>query len=167
MLRFNIFELNADLERLHASLILKRGAIIEVIRAKMTALMFVLAGKIVTEKLSGDPLKRRTGMLAGSVHGVPAQYAGPTKIVAAVESSQGASFYGKIQEAGVSHPWSIIAARSKVLAYTIDGAKQYSHSVIHPPMTAAQGWWSSYDTDKTHEWMREELQKALNKAMDK
>jgi hypothetical protein len=72
MLHFKVFQLTNDPERLYASLLRKRGHVIEVVRAKMTMLMYQLAANIVTEKLSGDPLGRRTGILTGSVRVVPA-----------------------------------------------------------------------------------------------
>jgi len=43
MINFNIFELTQDLEKLHASLMRRKGAVIEVVRARMTAVFTQLA----------------------------------------------------------------------------------------------------------------------------
>jgi hypothetical protein len=165
MLRFNIFQLTNDLDKLYASLLRKRGYVIEVVRGKMTALMYQLAAKIVTEKLSGRPLGRRTGILAGSVRVIPAQYVSAKKIVAAVEAAAPPAGYGVIQERGVPSPYAIMASSAKVLSWVKDGHRLYAQSVIHPPMMGAQRWFSSTEA-ANEEWIREELRAALNQAME-
>ena len=52
--------------------------VISVLAVKVQKLMFMLQSKIVSEKLSGQVLHRRTGILAGSVHTLPVTVAGNT-----------------------------------------------------------------------------------------
>jgi hypothetical protein len=164
MLRFNIFQLASDLQRLHDAILRKRGAVIEVVRARMTAVVQQLAGKIVSEKLSGDPLHRRTGILAGSVVAHAAEYVSMSKIVASVTAATPPAGYGAIQEKGVPSPYAITASAGKVLSWVTEGHRAYAASIIHPAMMNAQGWFSSNET-ASEDWIRAELAAALREAM--
>src|SRR5258708_833231 len=77
----------------------KGRVIIQVLMTKLNALIFILQSYIVPQKLSGQVLNRRTGVLAGSVREIPAVLEG-TKIVAAVEAAGGPAFYGAVHEYG-------------------------------------------------------------------
>jgi hypothetical protein len=70
---------------------------VSVVTTKLRALMFQLQSKIVAEKLSGQVLHRRTGILAGSVHTLPVTTTENT-ISGGVASSSGPAFYGRIHE---------------------------------------------------------------------
>jgi hypothetical protein len=59
------------LDSLRAKLDSLASRLHEVLRVKLAAITNQLASKIVSEKLSGQVLHRRTGILAGSVHAEP------------------------------------------------------------------------------------------------
>ena len=136
-LKFNFDspKLDAFRERLAA----KSARLHAVLGVKLAAITNMLASKIVSEKLSGQVLHRRTGILAGSVHATPVNDDGTT-IRGSVESSAGPSFYGKFHEFGVPHAWEITATKSKALAFqlsTKENAKRiFARSVVHPPLPA-------------------------------
>ena len=54
MLKFNLFELNTSLQELHAALLRRRGALVEILRVRMDGLMQQLATKIMMRKLFGN-----------------------------------------------------------------------------------------------------------------
>src|SRR5258708_4124488 len=119
-------------QRLVEGLRAKGPAIIQVLMTKLNALIFILQSYIVSRKLSGQVLNRRTGVLAGSVRAIPAVLEG-TKIVAAVEAAGGPAFYGAVHEYGGSGAYPIVATRARALAFLMDGKKVFARSVMHPP----------------------------------
>jgi hypothetical protein len=140
------------------------GAIVEQSRVKIDALMPQLATKIIIKRLSGTPLARRSGVLARSVVPIPARYASTTRIVSGVESSSGPAFYGVAQERGVA-PHLIMASGARALSFIAHGQRVYARSVMHPGLSRAVGWWSSMEAE-SEDWIRAELQDALNQAME-
>jgi hypothetical protein len=125
------------LDALREQLAAKATRLHEVLSVKLAAITQMLASKIVSEKLSGQVLHRRTGILAGSVHAEPVSDDG-TVIRGSVVSSQGPSFYGKFHEFGVSHAWEIVATKRKALAFQL-GVKEnartiFAAHVTHPPL---------------------------------
>lgn len=73
----------------------------------------ILQQYIVTQKLSGQVLKHRTGKLAASVNVIPARMEG-TQIVGNVIAAGGPAWYGKIHEYGGT-----FTAKKKFKSYTI------------------------------------------------
>src|SRR6266850_252537 len=83
--------------RLVQQLRAKGPNIIAVLIGKLNELMIQLQSYIVTQKLSGQSLRRRTGVLAGSIRYIPATLEG-TKIVGGVQGAGGPAWYGKLYE---------------------------------------------------------------------
>jgi hypothetical protein len=71
--------------------------LVSVLGVKLRGLMFMLQSKIVSEKLSGQVLHRRTGILSGSVRALPVTTAGNT-ISSGVQAGSGPAFYAAIHE---------------------------------------------------------------------
>ncbi len=150
----------------------KGPTIAEVLRSKLNAALFNLQSYIVTSKLSGQMLKRRTGKLAGSIRVVPASFEG-TSIVGAVEGAGSVAWYGKLYESqdaggtgGVPHSWQIIASKARVLSFIGgDGNRVFVRRVMHPPI-AMRPFMSSSLTEKAEE-IKAELQAALDAEIAK
>jgi hypothetical protein len=106
--------------------------IVSVLTVKVSALMLQLSSYVVARKLSGNPLHRRTGILAGSVTTVPTTVSGGV-IRGAVESSGGPAFYGAIHEHGGSRAYQIVATKARALRFVMNGKTVFAKSVIHPP----------------------------------
>ena len=125
------------------------GRLHEVLRPKMQAITEMLASNIVTEKLSGQVLHRRTGILAGSVHAVPVTDAGTTTIHGAVESSAGPAFYGKIHEYRTGgRGWEIRSVGRRALAFQMSTKQVSAKSVFHPALPARSFMGSSLDESR-------------------
>jgi hypothetical protein len=107
--------------------------LVSVLGSKLRALMFQLQAKIVSEKLSGQVLHRRTGILAGTVHTLPVTTAGNT-ISGGVAAASGPALYGKYHEVGGSQAYKIMSVKSRALAFTLNGKQVYAKSVIRPPL---------------------------------
>jgi hypothetical protein len=140
MLRISFIE-NSD-QRLVEALRAKGPAIVRVLMSKLNELMIQLQSYIVSQKLSGQSLQRRTGTLAGSIRYIPAVLEG-TKIVGAVEGAGGAAWYGKLYETeeaggtgGVGHAWQISATKGRALSFLMDGKRVFARSVMHPALSA-------------------------------
>lgn len=110
----------------------KGPRLVQVLTVKLNQLMAQLSNYIVSQKLSGQVLNRRTGILAGSVHPVLASQAG-TDLVAAVESSAPPATYGRVHEYGGTRAYPIVATKARALAFLMDGKKVFARSVTHPP----------------------------------
>jgi hypothetical protein len=151
-------------ERLVEGLKTKPVTILNVLSSKLTQLMFQLQRYIVTQKLSGQILKRRTGILAGSVRAIPATLEG-TKIVAAVEAGGGPAFYGAVHEHGGTHAYPIVAVRARALAFMMDGKKVFAKSVMHPAAQMRAFMAPSLAENEAN--IRAELQLALDQELNK
>ncbi len=132
---------NSD-TRLVEALKAKGPAIISVLMSKVNQLMLQLSGYIVSQKLQGQVLHHRTGVLAGSIRTIPATLEG-TSIVGAVEGGGGGAWYGALYEdvsaggtGGVSHSWTITATKARALSFLVDGKRLYRRSVTHPALSA-------------------------------
>jgi len=135
------FIANSD-TRLVEALKAKGPAIVRVLMSKVNELMIQLQSYIVSQKLSGQALKRQTGVLAGSIRYVPATLEG-TSIVGAVEGAGGPAWYGTLYEdvsaggtGGVSHSWTITATKARALSFLVDGKRLYRRNVTHPALSA-------------------------------
>jgi len=111
----------------------KSSGVEEAVRVKTDALMIQLSAKIVGEKLHGQVLNQLSGLLAGSVHPVPAKKVGGA-IVGEVASSGGPAFYGKVHEYGGKKTFTIIAVNKKALRFLIDGKAIFRTRVERGPL---------------------------------
>lgn len=110
------------------------GRIMEVLWIKLDALTNQTASDIVTEKLSGQVLHRRTGILSGSVHAIPTTIDGTT-IRGGVEAAGGPAAYGKLHEMGLDRAWEVMSVKKKALAWAgADGKMAFARRVMHPPL---------------------------------
>lgn len=122
-------------QQLLAGLRARGASIITILSSKLTALMIQLQRYVVTEKLQGQVLAQRKGILAGSVRAIPAVINGD-RIEAGVEAGGGPAFYGRIQEFGAPGPFEIIATRARALSFIVDGRKVVVAKVTHPGLRA-------------------------------
>jgi hypothetical protein len=111
------------------------GRMMAVLRVKLDALTNKVAD-IMTEKLSGQILHRRTGVLATSVHATPTTIEGTTAIRGGIEAAGGPAAYGKVHEFGAPSAWTIINTKARALSFMLDGKRTYAQRVTHPAMMA-------------------------------
>jgi hypothetical protein len=142
----------------------KGGRAAEVLFVRVNQLMHQLASRVVTEKLSGNPLHRRTGVLAGSVHATETTISA-TKISGAVEAASGPAFYGVAHEYGTTGPYEITAVRARALQFVVGGREVYAKSVMHPAMP--QRAFMRPTEVESADWIRNELEAALGEEMQK
>jgi hypothetical protein len=149
----------------------KPAAILSVLSSKLNVLLFQLQTAIVANKLSGQMLRRRTGVLAGSVRVVPAAVEG-SQITGAVQAGGGPSFYASFYEleeaggtGGVPHSWPIMAVRARALSFMLDGKRVFTKRVTHPPL-AARPFMTSTLTEQAAK-INIELQVALDMEIEK
>lgn len=123
------------LDALRAQLEAKASRIHAVLSVKLAAITQMLASKIVSDKLSGQVLHRRTGVLSGSVHATPVSDDG-TVIRGSVEAAGGPAAYGKVHEFGTSgRGWEIRNVKAQALAFQLS-TKVFAKRVFHPALPA-------------------------------
>jgi phage gpG-like protein len=95
----------------------------------------MLQGYVKAEKLSGDPLNRRTGNLSRSINFAPVKVDGNE-----VYSSVGTNLsYGKVHELGLTIPaHTIQAVRAQALAFSWKGKLRFFKSVQIPDVKMPQ-----------------------------
>jgi hypothetical protein len=138
------------------------AALLRVLSVRLNALMFQLQSKIVSEKLSGQVLKRRTGILSGSIRAMPAEVEG-AKITAEVLGGGGPAFYAATFEEGCA-PYQIMAVRARALRFMVDGRAAYAKSVSHPAMYAP---FMRPSLEEFTPQIRTDLQAALDAELNK
>jgi hypothetical protein len=83
----------------------------------------------VKQKLSGEVLNVRTGVLRASVHNRITQT--PTSVI----STEGTNVkYARFHEFGVPHSWVIEARNAEALHFQINGQDVFRRRVVHPPL---------------------------------
>ena len=83
----------------------------------------------VQQKLSGQVLKVRTGVLRSSINYKVEQNA--TGVTATVGTNVK---YGKFHEFGVPHSWQIFPKSARALAFELNGKTIFAKRVTHPPL---------------------------------
>jgi len=126
--------------------------------------MFQLAGKIAAEKLSGQILKVRTGILRSSVHSDPTITTG-NEIRGSVSMAQGTAFYGKFQETGVPHSWTVMATKARALQFLRGPKTVYAQNIIHPPLK--QRAFARPSLLESAQTIHDELQRAVDQEIGK
>jgi hypothetical protein len=155
---------NASDRKLIASLKAKAPQLIQVLTSKLTALMAQLQRYIVTQKLSGQVLKRRTGILAGSVTLIPIKVQG-NRILGGIDAAAGPAFYGNVHEYGGEKEYPITAVKARALAFMVDGKKVFAKSVRHPALMARP--FMSTSLAEQSAAIQEQLQAALISEVNK
>jgi hypothetical protein len=153
----NIY-LKSDPQKLVDALKRRPLEIVNAIEGRLNAILYQLAAYVVKEKLSGQMLKRRTGILAGSVRVEPARIVG-TQIIGKVVAGEGTAFYGRYLESG-SQAHQIFAVKSRALKFVTNGKEVYAKSVMHPGTMAAPFMRSSLQENEAS--IREQLQAAID-----
>lgn len=149
-------------EGLLAALKNKGPRVVSVLRTKLDGLLFQLQAYVVGQKLSGQVLHRRTGILSSSVRVIPASFQG-TKIVGAIEAGGSAAMYARVHEYGGTSAYEIIATKARALRFISHGKTIYAHGIMHPP--ARQRAFMRPALDENKEMIKSELQDALNKVI--
>jgi phage gpG-like protein len=83
----------------------------------------------VKQKLSGEVLNVRTGLLRASINTRVKETS--SEITASVGTN---IKYGKFHEYGVPHPWEIRPKSARALAFEVGGAQVFATRVMHPPL---------------------------------
>jgi hypothetical protein len=126
---------------LHTRIVLKLNALTKRLPASVAAMLqgylYKLAGQIQSEKMSGQLVNVKTGLLRGSVHANPVTVT-PEKIVGEIIGGEPPALYGKWIEAGAS-PHEIVAGTNKrALSFILDGRARQFARVSH---TGVQARW--------------------------
>ena len=157
--------LRSDLQKLHAALKSRPQEIVSALTGRLNRVMTMLASYIVREKLSGQILRRRTGILAGSVHAVPATIQG-TQIIGKVVAGEGPSnLYAAVHEYGGSRAYEIMSVKSRALAFMMDGRMRFFSRVNHPATMARPFMAPSLQENESS--IREQLQQALDEELER
>lgn len=122
----------------------------EVLFTRVQKLAYMLQGKVVA-KLSGEVLKRRTGILAGSVTATTTTDG--STILGTVEAGKGASHsYAMIHTLGHEGAYKIMAMNKRALMWQMSvkaGAeKVFVRSVTHPTIPATPFVWPTLDENR-------------------
>lgn len=153
----------------------KGPAIISALVRRVNQLMVSLQSYIVSNKLSGQALARRTGKLAASIRYIPAELKG-TQIEGSVEGGGGPAWYGKLFETedaggtgGGSSFYTIMAVRARALAFvTKSGDKVFVRppGVVNHPPAQVRPFMSSALAERASS-IRTSLQEAINEELNK
>ena len=110
-----------DTDRLLIARLNGKGTVmVQALASRLTQLMLKLQQHIVRDKLSGQVLHRRSGMLAGSIVAYPAQAQG-SMIIGKVEGASGPAWYGQVHELGGRGAYDIYPKNKKALAFFPQG----------------------------------------------
>jgi hypothetical protein len=134
----------------------------EAIRVRIDEQNAELQSVIVSEKLAGEILQRRTGNLADTVHVVPAQNDGSV-ITGYVEAGGSSAIYAQFQEYGTTRWYDIFPVNKQSLAFQIAGKLIFAKKVHHPPILE-RSFMRSTQTERQPE-MTANLQAAVAEAL--
>lgn len=144
----------------------KPGRVLAILFVRVVKLTEQLAARIVSTKLSGQVLHRRTGILAASVHAVTPQIdVANRQIRGRVQAAASPAEYGRYHEFGVPHSWAVVATRARALSFVMDGRQRFYKSVIHRSLPARSFMQSTLDESAAE--IRASLQEAVNEELDK
>lgn len=107
--------------RVAAAMKAKGPKIVSSLQKELDLLMFDLLRR-VQQKLSGEVLQHRSGVLLGSAHKETTVLSGGT-ITGKVTAAGGPAFYGRIQEKGGTRSYEILPRNKKALAFTPGGGE--------------------------------------------
>jgi phage gpG-like protein len=85
--------------------------------------------RLVKQKLSGEVLNVRTGVLRSSINTQVKQSA--TEVTATVGTNVK---YARAHEFGVPHSWEIRPVKARALAFQVNGQSIFAMRVTHPPL---------------------------------
>lgn len=111
----------------------KGSRIVSVLSTKLTTLMYQLAGYVQAQKLTGQVLAVRTGILRSSVRAIPTRAEGG-KLIGEVTAGGGPAFYAAVHEFGGRSSFSILPVKARALSWISGGNRVYFSRVMHPPL---------------------------------
>lgn len=122
-----------------------------------------LAGYIRTDKLSGQVLHRRSGLLSGSVH--PLVGDDPRGIIGGAGAGAGVP-YARIHEFGGTIPaHEVVARNAKALAFTVDGVLRFAKRVQIPDVEMPERSYMRSSFDEKSPQGLEGLRAAVKEAL--
>jgi hypothetical protein len=157
--------LKSDLRKHYDSLKSKPQAIVDVLTTRLNIMLFQLQRHIITEKLSGQVLHRRSGALANAVRVVSARVEGATIRGGVTAAGSPASLYGRVHETGGNRAYEIMSVKSRALAFMMDGRMRFFSRVNHPAAMARP--FMAPSLQENAERIRAELQSALDEELAK
>lgn len=136
--------------------------IIQTLFSRINILMTQLGAK-VTQKLSGEVLKVRTGVLRGSVQVEPTRFDGKS-IIGRVSVAGPPAQYGQFHETGIPHAWEVMASKQKFLKFAIDGKTHFAKSIVHPALK--QRAFAKPSEDEMRETIISDLRAAVDRVTE-
>jgi phage gpG-like protein len=133
------------------------------VKSSLDAFATELAGYIKAEKLSGDPLHRRSGRLSASVHPVTEQ----TGTTMAGGAGGGAGVpYAQIHEfGGVIPAHEVVVRNAKALCFTVDGVRRFATRVQIPDVQMPERSYMRSAFDEQAPSGMEQLRAAVKAAI--
>jgi hypothetical protein len=128
-----MLEFNGTDIRVLTALRRKSGEMVLALKRKTDELSLRLVAKIVGEKLHGQILQQRSGLLAGSVRPILAEISGNV-VSGGVTAAGGPAFYGKVHEEGGTREYEIVPVNKKSLRFFLDNKERFFKRVLHPPL---------------------------------
>jgi len=142
----------------------KGGRVVTVLLTRANMLMFMLQSKIVSEKLSGQVLHRRTGVLSASVQPIPATLdMDNLKIKFGIQAGGSAAFYAAVHEYGGSRAYEVTSVKARALQFVTNGKTVYAHSIMQPP--AKQRAFMGPSAEEFLPTIQSELNRAVHDAL--
>lgn len=153
--------LKSDSHKLVAALRSRPQQIVDSLKNSLNSALLLLQRFVVTQKLSGQILRRRTSALSGAVHVNPARVEGATIRGEVSAAGSPASLYGRVFEQGGVGPYDIFAVRAKALRF-VSGAGEtvFAKHVRHPQQMMRPFMRPSLEENETD--IRAQLQAALD-----
>ena len=143
-LNFSSRKLDALCEQLKA----KASEIHQALFVKVGAITAQLQTKIITTKLSGQVLKKQTGLLQSSVRLLPTTSVGST-ITGGVAVTGPRRDVAMIHTMGMDRAYEVMAVKRKALAWAgADGKMVFARRVMHPPIPAKPFMWPALEESK-------------------
>lgn len=150
-------------ERVVAGLQLRVERVRVAVKSSLDIWATELAGYIKTEKLSGQVLNRRSGLLSGSVH--PLTEDTERGIIGGAAAGAGVP-YARIHEFGGLIPaHEVVARNAKALAFTIDGITRFATRVQIPDVEMPERSYMRSSFDEKSPQGLEGLRAAVKEAL--
>jgi hypothetical protein len=156
----NIY-LKSDPHKLVDALKRRPLEIVNAIENRLNIILLQLSRYIVTQKLSGQVLHRRSGMLSNAVHVNPARVEGATIRGEVTAAGSPASLYGRVHETGGNAAYDIFSVRARALRF-VSGAGEtvFAKHVRHPAAMMRPFMRPSLQENEAS--IREQLQQAID-----
>jgi hypothetical protein len=139
---------SSKLDFLREQLTKKASQIHQALFVRVSAIMAQLQTKIITTKLSGQVLNKRTGLLQSSVRLLPTTSDGSI-ITGSVAVTGPRRDVAMIHTMGMDRAYEVMAVKRKALAWAgADGKMAFARRVMHPPIPAKPFMWPALKESK-------------------